>query len=106
MRGNPIQTSARAGSREDLSIPFSDPPPTLAFESVCDECRTAACSARVDQLVDELDKLIGEAHRDLLTHPKRRYCQVATANRAKRSTSRAGTSARTRTPSAVSSRVT
>jgi hypothetical protein len=58
----------RSRASEDLCVAHREHAPALALERSADDRRPAATAARVDDLVDELDQLIGKAHSYLLAH--------------------------------------
>ena len=60
----------RTGAGKDPGIAFGAGAPTLALERTGDDCRPAPPGAGVDDLVDEVDKLLWESNSDLLAHPK------------------------------------
>lgn len=60
----------RAGASEDPGIAFGKGAPTLSLERAGDDHRPAACGAGVDDLVDEIDKLVRKPNGDLPAHPK------------------------------------
>ena len=68
--GEPCELWVRTGAGKDPGIAFCEGTPTLALERPGDDGGPAALGAGVDDLVDEVDKVIREAHRDLLAHPK------------------------------------
>jgi hypothetical protein len=60
----------RVGASQDLSVTLSHCVSTLALERAGNDCRSTAGCAGVDDLVNELDQLIGETHSYLPTHPR------------------------------------
>lgn len=60
----------RAGAGENPGIAFGEGVPTLALQRPGDDNRPAACGAGVDDLVNEVDQLVGKSNSDLLAHPK------------------------------------
>ena len=67
--GEPCELWVRTGAGEDPGIAFCEITPTLALERPGHNSRSAALGAGVDDLVNEVDKVIWEPHCDLLTHP-------------------------------------
>jgi hypothetical protein len=65
----PCQLWVRTGAGKDPGIAFREGTATLALERTGDDCRPAAPGAGVDDLVDEVDKLVWESNSDLLAHP-------------------------------------
>jgi hypothetical protein len=65
----PRELRVRTGAGKDPGIAFCEGTPTLALERSGDDCRPAALSAGIDDLVDEVDKLVWESNSDLLAHP-------------------------------------
>lgn len=70
MLGEPRQLWIRTGAGKDPGIAFSAGAPALALERTGDDHRPAARAARVDDPVDEVDKLLGKSNGNLLAHPK------------------------------------
>lgn len=70
MLGEPCELWVRTGAGKDPGIAFGEGAPPLALERTGDDCRPAASSAGVDDLVNEVDKLVWESNSDLLAHPK------------------------------------
>jgi hypothetical protein len=66
--GKSGQVRVRAGGGEDLSVSSGDGAPPLAREGACDHGRSAARLTAADDLVDELDEIIGETDGDLFAH--------------------------------------
>jgi len=52
-----------------LGVVRSDHSSPLPFEGSRDDRGATRLAAGADDLVDELDQVIGESHRDLLAHP-------------------------------------
>jgi hypothetical protein len=59
----------RSCASKDLCVPRGDHASTLALERPAHDCRAAACGARVDNLVNEVDEPIWQAYSYLLAHP-------------------------------------
>ncbi len=68
MLSQPDKLRIRAGTDKNLSIPGGDRTSALAFERQSHHCRSAAPSTRVDDAVNEVDKLVWKANGDLLAH--------------------------------------
>jgi hypothetical protein len=68
--GEPCELWVRTGAGEDPGIAFCEVTPTLALERSGYDSRPAALGAGVDDLVDEVDKLLWKANGDLLAHPR------------------------------------
>jgi hypothetical protein len=65
----PCELRIRAGAGKDLGIAFGEGAPALALERTSDDRRSAPPSPGVDDLVDEVDKVVWKSNRDLLAHP-------------------------------------
>ena len=70
MLSEPCELWVRTGAGKDPGIAFGEGAPALALERTGDDCRPAASSAGVDDLVNEVDKLVWESNSDLLAHPE------------------------------------
>ncbi len=70
MLGEPCELWVRTGVSEDPGIAFGEGAPTLALERTADDRCPAALSAGVDDLVNEVDKIVWESNSDLFAHPK------------------------------------
>jgi hypothetical protein len=66
----PCELWVRTGAGKYPSVAFGQGAPTLALKCAGDDRRPAACGARVDDLVDEVDKIVWEPNSNLLAHPK------------------------------------
>ena len=60
----------RTGADKDPGIAFGEGTPALALERTGDDRRPAASGAGVDNLIDEVDKLVWKPNGDLLAHPR------------------------------------
>lgn len=69
MLGQPGELRIRTGAGQDLGVARGARAPALALERPGDYCRPATSGAGVDDLVNELDKLVWESDSDLLAHP-------------------------------------
>ena len=69
MLGETRKLRVRADLREDLSVPCRDRPPALPLQGTRHNRCTAALAATLHHPIDELHKLIGETHSNLLAHP-------------------------------------
>lgn len=69
MLSEPCELWVRTGAGKDPGIAFGKGAPALTLERTGDDCRPAASSAGVDDLVNEVDKVIWEPNCDLLAHP-------------------------------------
>jgi hypothetical protein len=67
--GKPCELRVRTGAGKYPGIAFGEGTPTLALERTGDDCRPAAPGAGVDEIVDEVDKIVWESNSDLLAHP-------------------------------------
>jgi len=67
--GEPCELWVRTGAGEDPGIAFGELTTTLALERPRYDGGPAALGAGVDDLVDEVNEVIWEAHCDLLGHP-------------------------------------
>lgn len=70
MLSEPCELWVRTGAGKDPGIAFGEGAPALALERPRHDSRPAALAAGVDDLVNEVNKVIREPHRDLLAHPK------------------------------------
>jgi hypothetical protein len=59
MLGEPSKLGVGAGAGEDLCVTRGDHPPALPLESSGYDRRPAASGARVDDLVNEVNELVG-----------------------------------------------
>jgi hypothetical protein len=69
--GEPCELRVRAGAGEDPGIAFCKLTTTLALECPGHDSGPAALRAGVDEVVDEVNEVVWETHRDLLAHPKK-----------------------------------
>lgn len=69
MLSEACELRVRTGAGEYPGIAFCEGTPTLALESTADDCCPAALIAGVDDLVNEVDKVIWEPNCNLLAHP-------------------------------------
>lgn len=69
MLGEPCELWIRTSAGEDLSIALCERTPALPFECMADDRSPAALGAGVDDLIDEVDKLVWKSNSDLLAHP-------------------------------------
>ena len=67
--GEPFELWVRTGAGENPGIAFCELTTTLALKCPGHDSRPAALGAGVDDLVNEVNKIIWESHRDLLAHP-------------------------------------
>ncbi|HEY5816739.1 MAG TPA: hypothetical protein VIS95_10455 [Solirubrobacterales bacterium] len=70
MLSEPCELRVRTAAGEDPGIAFGEGAPTLALERTGDDYRPAARNAGVDDLVNEVDKLVWKPNSDLPAHPK------------------------------------
>ena len=70
MLSKPRELRIRTAASEDPGITFGQSAPALALERASDDFRSAAGDARLNDLVNEVDKLVRKTNRDLLAHPK------------------------------------
>jgi hypothetical protein len=68
--GEPFQIRIRAASGEDPRVAFGKGTAALTLERAADNSCPTARGTRIDDLVDEVDKLLWKPNCDLLTHPK------------------------------------
>lgn len=68
--GEPCELWVGTGAGKDPSIAFSDGAPSLTLKRASDDRRPAARCTGVDDLVDEVDKLVWKSNSNLLAHPK------------------------------------
>jgi hypothetical protein len=68
--GESSELWVRTGADKDPGIAFREGTPTFALERTGDDGRPAAPGAGVDDLVDEIDKLLRQSNGNLLAHPK------------------------------------
>lgn len=69
MLSEPGELWVRTGAGKDPGIAFGEGAPALALERTGDDCCPAASSTGVDDLVDEVNKIVWEPNSDLLAHP-------------------------------------
>jgi hypothetical protein len=69
MLSKPCELRIRAGAGKDPGIAFGESTPTLALERTGDDRCTAVSSPGIDDLVDEVNKIVWKPNSDLLTHP-------------------------------------
>ncbi len=60
----------RTGAGKNPGIAFGEGAPTLALKRTGDDYRPAARSARVDEIVNEVDEIVWKPNSNLLAHPK------------------------------------
>jgi len=65
----PRELGVWTGAGKDLGIAFGEGAPALALERTGNDCRPAASSAGVDDLIDEVDEIVWKSNCDLLAHP-------------------------------------
>ena len=70
MLSEPCELRVRTGACKDPGIAFGEGAPTLALKRTGDDHRPAARSTGVDDLVNEVDKLVWKSNSNLLAHPK------------------------------------
>jgi hypothetical protein len=70
MLGEPLELWVRAGAGKDPGIAFGESTPALALERTGDDYRPATSTTGIDDLVNEVNKLVWKPNRDLLAHPK------------------------------------
>lgn len=70
MLGESVKIRVRTGASEDLGVPRSNHAPTLTLESATHNRGTTVPDACIHSLIHEIDEIIREANRDLLTHTK------------------------------------
>lgn len=70
MLGKPCEFGVGTGAGKDPGIAFGECAPTFALKRMGDDCRPTSYGSGVDDLVDEVDKLIRKPNCDLLAHPK------------------------------------
>jgi hypothetical protein len=70
MLGEPCQLWVRTGAGKDPGIAFGEGAPALALERTGDDHSPAARGTRVNDPVDEVDKLVWKSNGNLLAHPK------------------------------------
>jgi hypothetical protein len=68
MLGKPGKLRIRTGAGQDLGIARGDQAPALALERPRNDRSPAVSGAGIDDLVNEIDKLVWESNSDLLTH--------------------------------------
>jgi hypothetical protein len=68
--GEPCELWVRTGAGKDPGIAFCEVTPPLALERPGYNSRPAALGAGVDDLVDEVDKIVWKSNSDLLAHPR------------------------------------
>ncbi len=68
--GQPCELWIRTGAGEDPGVAFGEATPTLALERPSYDGSPAALGAGVDDLVNEVNKLLWKPNSDLLAHPK------------------------------------
>jgi hypothetical protein len=59
----------RTGASKDSGIAFGESAPALALKRTGDDRRPAASSPGIDDLVDEVNKIVWKPNRYLLAHP-------------------------------------
>lgn len=69
MLSEPCELWVRTGAGKDPGIAFGEGASALALERPGYNGGPAALGAGVDDLVDEVDKLVWESNSDLLAHP-------------------------------------
>lgn len=69
MLGKPDKLRIRTGVSKDLGISRGNHAPALALESPAHDRRATAPDTGVDDLVDEVNEVVREAHSYLLAHP-------------------------------------
>ncbi len=69
MLGEPCKLRVRTGAGKDPSVAFCEGTPTLALERPGYDSRPAPLGAGVNDLVNEVDKLLWKPNGDLLAHP-------------------------------------
>lgn len=69
MPGQPFELRIRAGAGKNLRIAHRCQAPALALKRLGDDGRTTAPRAGIDDLVNEVDKLVWKTNSDLLAHP-------------------------------------
>ncbi len=69
MRRESCEIWVRTAAGKDPGIAFCKGTASLALQRAGEDCRPAAPGARVDGLIDEVDKIIWQSNVDLLAHP-------------------------------------
>jgi hypothetical protein len=67
--GESCELWVRTVAREDPGVTLGEGSPTLALKRTGDDRRPAARGARVNDLIDEVDKIVWKPNGDLLAHP-------------------------------------
>jgi hypothetical protein len=70
MLSKPCELWIRTGAGKDPGVAFCKSAATLALERERDDRRAAALSARVHDLINEVDEIVWQSNSDLLAHPK------------------------------------